>query len=688
MPNRLAAESSPYLLQHAENPVDWFPWGDEAFQRARADGKPVVLSVGYSACHWCHVMAHESFENPEIAAIMNDLFVSIKVDREERPDVDTIYMGAAQAMGVPGGWPLTVFLTPEGLPFYAGTYFPPADRQGMHGFGTVLRAAADAYRSQTAEISAMGEKVREAVAPRQLPGAIEPTEALLDAAATTLLGQVDRTHGGFGAAPKFPHPQALDLLLRASSRRVRRSPGDTEGIALRDAAIMSLDAMARGGIHDQVGGGFHRYSVDGRWSVPHFEKMLYDNALLAPVYLHAYQLSFDDGMLEVCTRTLDYMARELRLPGGGFAASQDADSPGGEGAYFVWTPAQLREVLGADDGALAARVFGVVDSGNFEHGTTVLSMPYPLAQVARSLQLEEPALHARIEDMRARLLAARASRAAPARDGKVVTAWNALAVTAFAQCGAVLGRRDYVEVARTCADFLLEHLVRDGVVYRIWNGDDARIIGVLDDAANLGDSLLTLYAATGEQRYFSAALAICERIVEQYRDADGNYFDTAADSEPLIVRPRTIDDNPVSAGQSVAATLFCRMHALTGEDRWREHATEIVAPLASVVGRAPLAVAGLAAAMELVVGPMREIAIAGDPADPRTRSLLAVAQRHFDPRTVLAYGDPGAVPLLEGRTLVNGAPAAYVCHGFVCKAPVTSMIELGRELGMLPERQN
>ncbi len=619
---------------------------------------------------------------------MNELFVSIKVDREERPDVDTIYMSAAQAMGVAGGWPLTVFLTPDGLPFYAGTYFPPADRQGMHGFGTVLRAAADAYSKQAAEISAMGEQVREAVAPRQLPGAVEPTEALLDSAATTLLGQVDRSHGGFGAAPKFPHPQALDLLLRGSLRRVRRSPGDKEGIALRDAAIMSLDAMARGGIHDQVGGGFHRYSVDGRWAVPHFEKMLYDNALLAPVYLHAYGLSFDEGMLEVCTRTLDYTARELRLPEGGFAASQDADSPGGEGAFFVWTPAQLRDVLGPDDGALAARVFGVVDSGNFEHGTTVLSMPYPLAQVARSMQLEEPALRTRIEDIRTRLLAARADRAAPARDGKVVTSWNALAVTAFAEAGSMLGRKDYVEIARTCADFLLENLVRDGVVHRIWNEGGARIIGFLDDTANLGDALLTLYAASGESRYFSAALGLCERIVQQYRDEAGAYYDTAADAEPLIVRPRTIDDNPVSAGQSVAATLFCRMHAFTGEDRWREHATEIVAPLASVVGRAPLAVAGLGAAMELVVGPMREIAIAGDPADPVTRSLLGLAQGLFDPRTVLAWGAPGDVPLLEGKPLVQGSPAAYVCHGFVCKAPVTDMVGLSRELGILPARQN
>jgi hypothetical protein len=672
VPNRLAAESSPYLLQHADNPVDWYPWGDEAFASARADDRPVLLSVGYSACHWCHVMAHESFENPEIAALMNELFVSIKVDREERPDIDTIYMSSAQAMGVHGGWPLTVFLTPDGLPYFAGTYFPPVDRQGMRGFGTVLRAAADAYHSQRAEIGSMGARVRDAVVPQHLPAPGEPTPAMLNAAAAALVAATDRAHGGFGAAPKFPHPQALDLLLRRY-----RATGDT---ALENAATLTLDAMARGGIHDQVGGGFHRYSVDARWSVPHFEKMLYDNALLAPVYLHAYQLTGRDDMLEVCTRTLDYMARELRLDGGGFAASQDADSPGGEGAFFVWSPEQLHDVLGPDDGALAARLFGVVASGNFEHGTTVLSMPYPLAQVARSLQTDEATLQAQVESIQRRLYAARTERVAPARDTKVITAWNALAITAFAAAGAALTRDDYVDVARSCADFVLEHLVMDGVVFRIWNGGDARIVGFLDDAANLGDALLTLYEATGESRYFTAARALCERIVTQHRDGDGAYYDTAEDSEPLIVRPRTIDDNPVSAGQSVAATLFSRMHGFTGDDRWRTYAMEIVAPLTTVVGRAPLAVAGLAAAMELVVGPMREVAISGDAHAEDTRALVAVVQRRFDPLRVLAWGAGGDVPLLDDRPAVDGRATAYVCRGFVCKAPVTEVSALEREI--------
>jgi len=674
MANRLATESSPYLLQHAENPVDWYPWGDAAFECARGEDRPVLLSIGYSACHWCHVMAHESFESPEIASLMNALFVSIKVDREERPDVDSVYMSAAQAMGIQGGWPLTVFLTPAGLPYFGGTYFPPDDRPGLRGFPSVLQAAAAAYHANRDEVGAMGERVREAVTPSQLPPAGEPTAALLDAAARKLAGETDRAHGGFGAAPKFPHPQALDLMLRRY-----RVMGE---VALRDAAVLTLDAMARGGIHDQVGGGFHRYSVDARWTVPHFEKMLYDNALLAPVYLHAYQVSGREDLLEASTRTLDYLCRELRLPGGAFAASQDADSPGGEGAFFVWTPAQLRDALGVDDGALAARIFGVVEGGNFEHGTTVLSMPYPLAQVARSIGLDERVLRDRLEDIRTRLRTARASRAAPERDGKVITAWNGLAIRAFAEAGAALERPDYVAVARACAEFVLEHLVRDGVVHRIWNRGEARIIGFLDDAANLGDALLTLYEATGEPGYFSAALGLCERIVEQHRDADGSYFDTAADSEPLIVRPRTIDDNPVSAGQSVAAALFCRMHAFTGEERWLLRAMEIIAPLATVVARAPLAVAGLAAAMELAVGPMREVAIAGDPADARTRALLDVARRRFDPLRVLAWGPAGDVPLLRGRGPLDGAPAAYVCRGFVCRAPVTGVAELEAELAL------
>ena len=382
MPNRLAGETSPYLLQHADNPVDWYPWGEEAFARARAEDRPILLSVGYSACHWCHVMAHESFEDERIAALMNELFVNIKVDREERPDVDSIYMQAVVAISGHGGWPMTVFLTPTGEPYFGGTYFPPVDRQGLRGFDYVLNAAATVYRDRRGEVTEAAAQLRRALEPPELPpGSV--SAANLDAAAAQLISQTDTRNGGFGAAPKFPHPAAIDFLLRR-----HRASGDRR---LLDAAVLTLDHMDRGGIHDQVGGGFHRYSVDATWSIPHFEKMLYDNAQLARVYVHAYQLTGESRWRRVAEDTLDHALRELLLPGGGFASSQDADSPGGEGSYFVWTPAQLREVLGEDDGTLAARIFGVTDTGNFEGGTTVLSQPFPIAQVARSLDVDETA---------------------------------------------------------------------------------------------------------------------------------------------------------------------------------------------------------------------------------------------------------------------------------------------------------
>ena len=672
MPNRLAAETSPYLLQHAGNPVDWYPWGEAAFARARAEDRPILLSVGYSACHWCHVMAHESFENPMIAALMNDLFVNVKVDREERPDVDTIYMQAVQAMSGHGGWPMTVFLTPGGLPFFGGTYFPPEDRMGLRGLPTVLTAVADAYRSRRDDVERAGEQLRAALVPRPFVSETALSLAQLDAAAHELVRQTDQRHGGFGGAPKFPHPMALDLLLRRF-----RVTGDT---ALRAAAEVTLDAMARGGIFDQVGGGFHRYSVDERWAVPHFEKMLYDNAQLVPVYLHAFLLSGRDDFMRVATRTLDYMSRELLLPSGGFAASQDADSPGGEGAFFVWTPAQLRRVLGDEDAALAARVFGVVDSGNFEHGTTVLSLPYPLERVAEATKVPLVDPLTRVERIAERLYLARGERPAPGRDDKVITAWNALAIHTFAEAGAALQRDAYITVARHAADFLLDALVPDGAVLRSWRDGEARVAGFLEDSALLAGALLTVYEASGESRYFVSARTLCEQIVSRFRDGGGAYFDTASDGETLIIRPRSIDDNPVTAGQSAAASAFLRLHALTGEERWHHHATEIIAPLADAVARAPLALSSLGAAMEMAIGPVREVAIAGDATGPATRDMVNAVWRRFDPLRVLAWGSSGDVPLLDDRPARDGRPTAYVCERFVCKEPVTDVAALEAQL--------
>ena len=672
MANRLAGETSPYLQQHKDNPVDWYPWGDEAFAKARAEDRPVLLSVGYSACHWCHVMAHESFENPEIAAKMNGSFVNVKVDREERPDVDSIYMQAVQGMTGRGGWPMTVFLTPDGVPYYGGTYFPPTDRMGMPAFPRVLDAAADAFRTRRQEIETAGVRMRDSLRPPQLPEGEAISEAQIDAAAASLVQETDRRRGGFGEAPKFPHPMALDLLLRRSLATRERSFWDT--------ALLSLDAMARGGIFDQVGGGFHRYSVDAEWAVPHFEKMLYDNAQLVPVYLHAYQLSGREDMRDVCTRTLDYLVREMRLPDGGFAASQDADSPGGEGAFFVWTPVQLREALGEEDGAFAAQVFGVTDGGNFEHNTTVLALPVPLEQVATSRGESLEDVRTRVRSITTRLHEARSSRVAPGRDGKVITAWNALALRAFAEAGAVLQRLDYLQVAQATAAFLQQHLLRDGVVLRTWKDGTAHVGGFLEDVAHLCGALLTLYEATGEPRHYADALQLAEQIIARYRDSDGSYYDTAADGEALLVRPRTIDDNPVAAGQSGAAEAFLRLAAISGEERWRRYAMEIITPLAQAIPRAPLAFGSLAAAAEFGLGPVREIAIAGEPNSADTGALVDTVWQHFDPLRVLAWGAADGVPLLEDRPLRNGSATAYVCHNFVCEAPVTDAAALVRVL--------
>ena len=669
MPNRLAAESSPYLLQHAGNPVDWWPWGDAAFEEARRLDRPVLLSVGYSACHWCHVMAHESFESPQIAALMNQLFVNIKVDREERPDVDSVYMQAVQAMTGGGGWPMTVFLTPQGVPYFGGTYYPPEDRGGMRGFPVVLRAAADAYHNRKEAVAQAGEQLRQALAPPRLRGGDEPSIAQLDQAARALAEMTDRRHGGFGqGAPKFPHPAALDLLLRR-----HRSSGDR---ALLDAALITLDRMARGGIYDHLGGGFHRYSVDAGWSVPHFEKMLYDNAQLAPVYLHAYQLTGDAQWRRVCEETLDYVVREMRLPSGGFTSTQDADSEGEEGRFFVWTPGQLRDVLGDDDAALAARIYGVVEGGNFEHGATVLSVPYPVQQVATAMGTDPDALQVRLDGIRTRLYAAREQRVHPGRDDKVVTSWNALMLAAFAEAGAALHRDDYTGVARDCAQFLLSEVSSDGVLLRTWKDGTAKITGFLEDVAFLCDALLTLYQATGEPRWFAESLRLAEDMLRRFHDPVAGFYDTALDAEPLLVRPRSIDDNAIPAGQSIAAHAMLRLYAYTGDDRWRSTAMSVLQPLSAAIARSPLALGNLAWALQLAVEPVREVAIAGEPDAHDTSALVHTVAERFDPARVLAWGPADGVPLMSDRSTVEGRAAAYVCRNFTCERPVTDPTEL------------
>jgi uncharacterized protein YyaL (SSP411 family) len=673
VPNRLATASSPYLRQHAGNPVDWYPWGEEAMRTARETDRPLLLSVGYSACHWCHVMAHECFEDPGIAAVMNELFVNVKVDREERPDVDAVYMEAVQAMTGQGGWPMTVFLTPVGVPFFGGTYFPPVPRGGMPGFPDVLRAAADAYRQGREDVERIGGEIRRALAPPPLPAGEEPSAEVVTRAVARLVEQIDARHGGFGGAPKFPHPAALEMLLR-------RGFAGSDGAAAA-AARTTLDRMLRGGIFDQLGGGFHRYSVDAAWAVPHFEKMLYDNAQLAVVYLHAHQLTGDPAYRRAVELTLDYLVREMRLPDGGFASSQDADSEGVEGRYFVWTPEQVREaVAGPEEAALACRVFGVPEQGNFEAGGSVLSLAVTPDQLARELGTDPDDAAQRLDDLRRRLLGSRSQRVAPGRDAKVVTAWNGLALRAFAEAGTALARQDYVDIAQNCAGFLLDALVVDGRLRRSWMAGAAGVNAFLEDVAFLGDGLLAVYEATGETSHYEGAVGLAREIESRFRDAEGGYFDTAADAEPLLIRPRGLEDNPLPAGRSMAAQLFLRLAGLTGEERWREAAREIVRPLVPAIARAPLALGSLACVLDQMVAPSREVAIVGTGDDPATLRLLREVWRRRDPYRVLAWGAGGSVPLLAGRSLISGHPAAYVCEGFVCRVPVSDPGELAAQL--------
>jgi uncharacterized protein YyaL (SSP411 family) len=671
--NRLAAESSPYLRQHMENPVDWYPWGEEAFRAARDLDRPILLSVGYSACHWCHVMAHECFENTEIAALMNDLFVNIKVDREERPDIDAVYMQAVQAMSGQGGWPMTVFLTAGATPYFGGTYFPPVDRGGMHGFPTVLRAAHAAYRHRRDDVErAGGEIIRTLAAPR-LPHGEEPAVATVSSATARLVEETDRRHGGFGGPPKFPHPGAIELLLRGS----RLGDGPTP----LEAARISLDAMRRGGIFDQIGGGFHRYSVDGQWSVPHFEKMLYDNAQLALVYLHSHQITGDGDDRQVVETTLDYLVREMLCPGGGFASSQDADSESTEGRFFVWSPEEIGDALGGgDDAELACRVFGVSSEGNFEHGRTVLSLPRALDQVAVALGAPVIELRERVAGIARRLRDARQRRASPGRDDKVITAWNALALRAFAEAGTALGRPDYVEVARNCAAFLRTELVVQGRVRRSWRDGTIGVGGFLEDVAGLGDGLLALYEATGDPELFEQARDLAEDIPRHFLEPGTGYFDTADDAEALLVRPRRLEDTPVPAGQSMAAQLFLRLCGFSGDERWRDRALTILRPMVPAIARVPLMLSSLACALDQAVAPAREIAIVGGAGDPGTRALLAVAWRRYDPHRVLAWGAAGSVPLLAGRPLRDGRPTAYVCEHFACREPTGDPVLLSAQL--------
>ncbi|MDE3721742.1 thioredoxin domain-containing protein [Nocardiopsis sp. N85] len=671
MPNRLSDATSPYLLQHADNPVEWWPWGEAAFAEARRRDVPVLISVGYAACHWCHVMAHESFEDETTAARMNDLFVNIKVDREERPDVDAVYMEATQAMTGQGGWPMTVFATPDGAPFYCGTYFP------RDHFQRLLEGVSQAWRTRRDELLDQGRRVVDALgAPRTLPEAPPPDATVLDLAVRALVRDYDTAGGGFGDAPKFP-PSMLLSFLTAHDERTRPLQSADEPTPSRLMAVGTADAMARGGVYDQIGGGFARYSVDREWIVPHFEKMLYDNALLLRAYARMGRRPADPGpageantalLRRIAGETADWMLRDLRTPEGGFASALDADSDGEEGTYYVWTPTRLREVLGEEDAAFAAEVFGVTEEGTFEHGASVLRLPV------------SPADTWRYERVRAALLAARRERTPPARDDKVVAAWNGLAIAALADAGILLDRPEFVEAARETAELLLAVHLRDGRLTRTSrDGRPGGGPGVLEDYADVAEGLLALHGATGEARYAHTAGELLEVVLERFIDEDGGFYDTSDDAEKLFSRPQDPTDNAVPSGRSAAASALLTYSALTGSRRHREAAERALAPLALLAEKAPrFAGWALAVGEGLLSGPL-EVAIVGDPADPATSELVRTALTWAPLGTVLSRGDgldDGGVPLLRDRVRLDGRPTAYVCEGFVCRLPVTSPDEL------------
>ncbi len=646
MANRLAQETSPYLLQHRDNPVDWYPWGEEAMARARELDRPILLSVGYSACHWCHVMERESFEDPETAAYMNEHFVCIKVDREERPDVDALYMEAVQAISGHGGWPMTVFCDPDGVPFYGGTYFPPDEGRGMPSFRMVMEAVLDAFESQREELR---ERAPETRARLGAIGTVEPAgEApgsdLLDTAIATLREAADLERGGFGGAPKFPPASALELLLaRGAIEPVERT----------------LDAMMAGGIYDQIGGGFARYSVDASWLVPHFEKMLYDNAQLARVYLHGWQALGHERYRRVCEETLDWALREMCGPEGGFYSALDADSEGEEGRFYVWTPEQIGAVLGPDaEGVI--EFYGVTEAGNFE-GKSILHL-------AGGVTAPEPV---GLEDARRALYEARAGRVRPGLDDKRLAAWNALMLGTLAEAGAVLGREDYLEAARRCAEFLLGDL-RDaeGRLLRTYKGGEARLNAYLEDHAFLLEALLTLYEATFEGRWFEQARELGETTIARFGDPErGGFFSTSDDHEALIARRKEIGDHPIPSGNSAAALGLLRLAALSGERSYEAQAEGVLRLFAKAVPRAPDAFAHLLRALDFQLSPTKEVALIGDD----LTELATVVRAKYRPHLVLAGGPEGSdVPaLLKGRPTREGNPTAFVCESFTCQAPVT-----------------
>jgi hypothetical protein len=676
--NRLAGETSPYLLQHAHNPVDWYPWGPEAIARAKAEDRPILVSIGYAACHWCHVMERESFEDEATAALMNEHFVCIKVDREERPDLDAIYMDAAQAMTGSGGWPLTAFLTPDGEPFFAGTYFPPLPQHGLPSFPQVLGGIAEAWTQRRDEVVTQGAKIAEHIARvGMLTASKEPlTDEITRAAFSRLREAFDDQRGGFGGAPKFPQPMTLEFALRCAVRGWEPAS---------QIVATTLDRMADGGIYDHLGGGFARYSTDASWHVPHFEKMLYDNAQLARLYTRAWQVTRDDRYRRVATETIEYLLREMQHAEGGFFSSQDADSEGVEGKFFVWGWDELVALVGP----AVATCFGATPIGNWE-GTNVLWRPRTIADVAAEHGLPADELAAEVEGARRKLFEIREGRVHPATDDKVLTAWNALAIGALAEAGRVFGEESYVREAVRCAEFVLTHL-RDerGRLLRSWRNGTAGRPGFADDYAIMAAAYLTLYETTFELRWFEEAVTLADGLLHLFHDDErGGFFQTGSDAEELVLRPKELYDNATPSGNSVAAEMFLRLASFTGDAEVERAGLSALRLIRDAMAGAPTGFGQALCALDRYLGPSNEIAIIGDPMAADTRALVAeVTNTAYRPKIVLAVAAPDdelaarTVPLLRDRVARDGRATAYVCERFTCKLPVTDVAALREQLG-------
>jgi len=682
-PNRLVNETSPYLQQHAFNPVDWYPWGDEALARAKELDRPIFLSIGYSSCHWCHVMERESFENEEVAALLNRWFVSVKVDREERPDLDAVYMNAVQLMTGSGGWPMSVFLTPEGVPFWGGTYFPPENRYGILGFKEILARIAAAYQQDRGRVTEAASEIQRHLAePLAGPSSEEmPGQETLEQAARLARQTFDTTHGGFGPAPKFPRSIELSKLLRHHHRT-----GDVEALAMCEK---TLEAMASGGMYDQIGGGFHRYSTDARWMVPHFEKMLYDNGLLVRAYLEAYQVTKKPLYRRVAAEVLDYLLREMTSPEGGFFSATDADSEGEEGKFFVWTPEEVEAELGSADARIICAHYGIRPGGNFEDGKSIPYLAQSIDEVAQAFGTTAQEVEAVVARGRVRLRAARERRPKPFRDEKALSAWNGLTISALARGWQVLGETRYLEAAKAAASFVFRQLVANGRLLRTYKDGKAQHLGYLDDHAYVAEACLDLYECTFDPEHLARARSLIDQLVDEFwDDSRGGFFFTSVRHEKLIARRRDDLDGATPSGNGVAALSLLRLERLTGESGYRRRASEILRDSRSLLERAPMAMSSTLIALDMFLHPCVEIVIAGDTASTEAESLLRAVHARFLPGKILAgtpprsgqdSGKPVAIPLLEGKSVAAGA-AAYVCKDFVCLPPVTAPRELERLL--------